>query len=84
MLLTDSATKIKIKMTLIASNFILALIVLFLKFWVYYKFTPCANFYNSSSLMPLFGIYPVQWSKTFACDIIVLPISALLVWHYTD
>ena len=83
-LLTDNISRIKKKRILAASMICLAPTFSLLKFWVYYQFTPCPNFETIQWLKPLFGIFPGRWTHTFICDFIIIPVAALLVWHYSD
>lgn len=83
-LLTGVSSRIKKKRILAVAMAVLAPAFSLLKFWVYYKFTPCANFQSITYLKPIFGIFPGRWTHTFICDLIVFPFALLLVWHYTD
>ena len=56
----------------------------FMKFWIHYKFTPCANFLSVPWLSPFFGIFEDRLVHTFVCDLLVIPFAGLLAWHYTD
>ena len=83
-LLTDSVSRIQTKRVLAALMVCLAPTFSLLKFWVYYQFTPCPNFENIQWLKPLFGVFPGRWIHTFICDFIIIPVSAILVLHYSN
>jgi hypothetical protein len=83
-ILTDVASRIQIKRILAILIIFSALTFLTLKFWVFYKFTPCSTFYSIEWLNRLFGIYPGRWVHTFLSDLIVITFAALLTWYYSD
>ena len=83
-MLSENSTHIKTKRVLSLILVGLAPTFSLLKFWVYYRFTPCPNFESIVWLNPLFGIFPGRWVHTFISDFIVAPFAILLVWHYSD